>query len=783
MNNYKVLIGIIALFYPVYLYSQEITIHGKVQNTEEIPIDFYIVDVFDFTNDTVFIAQEMFSDSLFQIKVDVKNKLLLKISSYGYEPVMKEFVYTGNNNPDIGTIILNVKDLLLNEVVITANKPFLKMKGSKLVVSVENSSLQDMGDANDVLSRVPGVRKINDEFDIFGKGSPAIYIDGKLMQNKEELHILKSENIAEIIVDRNPSALYDANIRSVILIKTKKKMQDMLGIQIGNVSTFKRKYSNSSSSYIDWKKGIVAASLSYHYGIGESLIKESSYRSVYNDNYIFYSNLDYTTKYKSHGHTLGGKLGIDMNEKSHIGFQYTGSFYPKNEDLYDKTQYIEEKNLKYNRLITQRAEDDSNMQSVSANYSYSQNQNTTFTLIIDYVFKEEKKNTLINEQNLESGTFQNTKLLSNNKYNVYTATLNYKFKIFNAFETVVGTRYASIGNDSKNRFLESIVNDNSENNLTDKVWAGFFQTQKEWNKFNLNAGIRYEYDNMQIAFLPDSMTKRHFSDFLPNLTMEYKINDNMALDLNYSKKIVRPSFYNLNSTIFYEDSLSYISGNKQIAPTDINNFSLNVSFWENLSFGCGYTRIKNQIVQTSISDKDIANKVWMIPVNIDKTELFDLSLAYYLSHKKWSMNCMAMTEIPQLKIPYLDQTIKITKPIWAFSFNNELAISDNLQLYENFTFNSSGYSDLTYRHSTNNLTIGFVWKFFNGKLAVKIEGTDLLDGSNWNNWDERYFNIRSGCRGSYDSRGVQVRLSYKLNAIKSNVVIQKGNTDILDRMY
>ncbi|GHU75221.1 hypothetical protein FACS189413_19820 [Bacteroidia bacterium] len=49
---------------------------------------------------------------------------------------------------------------------------------------------------------------------------------------------------------------------------------------------------------------------------------------------------------------------------------------------------------------------------------------------------------------------------------------------------------------------------------------------------------------------------------------------------------------------------------------------------------------------------NVANKIWTVPVNLEKTESLNFSLSYYFTYKRWSMNCMAMTDIPRMDVPY-----------------------------------------------------------------------------------------------------------------------------------
>ena len=67
----------------------------------------------------------------------------------------------------------------LGEVVVKATRPSTTMKGNALVTNVEGSSLAIAGTANDVLVRVPMVVDNGGSIEVFGKGSPEIYINGR----------------------------------------------------------------------------------------------------------------------------------------------------------------------------------------------------------------------------------------------------------------------------------------------------------------------------------------------------------------------------------------------------------------------------------------------------------------------------------------------------------------------------------------------------------------------------------------------------------------------------
>ena len=76
---------------------------------------------------------------------------------------------------------------MLGEVVVKSNRPVTAIKGDALVTNVAGSQLEHAGTANDVLAQVPMVLGRDGNFEVFGKGSPAIYINGREVQDLTQL--------------------------------------------------------------------------------------------------------------------------------------------------------------------------------------------------------------------------------------------------------------------------------------------------------------------------------------------------------------------------------------------------------------------------------------------------------------------------------------------------------------------------------------------------------------------------------------------------------------------
>lgn len=142
---------------------------------------------------------------------------ILKISHLGY---VSQFI----NNPSHEnlSITLATGDIKLNDVVVESSKPITRIEGDALVTKVKGTILEKMGSAKDVLGLLPGVMNNQGSIEVFGKGRPAFYINGRLIRNLRELDQLKSNKISQVEVVTTPGARYDATISSVIRITVEK---------------------------------------------------------------------------------------------------------------------------------------------------------------------------------------------------------------------------------------------------------------------------------------------------------------------------------------------------------------------------------------------------------------------------------------------------------------------------------------------------------------------------------------------------------------------------------
>ena len=163
---------------PITVWGNIVT--GRIIDVDNRPITFANVVLMC---DTTFLSGSTTDNSgLFTIAYN-GNANEIRVSKTGYEDIRRPL----DQSTDIGTIIMMQTSLMLDEVVIEGNLPTTQLKGNAMVTKVQNSVLSKMGNAYDVLTHTPMVTGINGEINVFGRGKPTVYINGREIRRDVQL--------------------------------------------------------------------------------------------------------------------------------------------------------------------------------------------------------------------------------------------------------------------------------------------------------------------------------------------------------------------------------------------------------------------------------------------------------------------------------------------------------------------------------------------------------------------------------------------------------------------
>ena len=202
---------------------------GKVVNSADLqPVEFASIAAFSMPDSTLLASTLTDEKGEFTL-ASPTTKAFVRISAIGFTPTYIPF-----SDNDTCTIRLNPDGRLLNEVTVTASRPTTRIVGNALVTDIANSLLAKIGTAADALANVPGIVKDKDGFNVLGKGTPLIYLNGRQLRDLSELDRIRSEEIKSVEVITNPGARYDATVKAVVRIHTLPRKGDGISLDLNS---------------------------------------------------------------------------------------------------------------------------------------------------------------------------------------------------------------------------------------------------------------------------------------------------------------------------------------------------------------------------------------------------------------------------------------------------------------------------------------------------------------------------------------------------------------------
>lgn len=167
-------------------------------------------------------------------------------------------------------------------------------------------------------------------------------------------------------------------------------------------------------------------------------------------------------------------------------------------------------------------------------------------------------------------------------WNAASNTLPDGFRQFDLSEMLSDESY--FGADRLYLLEEQHMRNNYKGN--NYLGAGYFAANIPLGNFNIYAGLRYEYDHMELITNTRDNAESPFShnyeynDLFPSVNTTYKINDQHQLRLSYGKTVNRPELREVSPSVFYDfDLASNVQGNTDLKPCYIQNVDFRYEFY------------------------------------------------------------------------------------------------------------------------------------------------------------------------------------------------------------
>jgi ferric enterobactin receptor len=525
----------------------------------------------------------------------------VNIEFLGYEKTTLDNIAVTNDKRSVslGIVFLSPKSQSLQSVTVVGDRPVVENKIDKTVYNVANDITSQGGAAIDVLKKVPQVTvDVDGNVELQGNSNIRFLINGKPSSIfgsslADALASIPASQIKSIEAITSPGAKYDSQGTGGIIniILKDNKMEGINGdinfsagtrLEIGSLNLNIRHNNFGINAFFSGNAALKSESPYSQNRTSKDTLARTTTNILQNSNTNFMRN--------------GFRSGVGFDWKitkydiltASLGYN---QFSNRNEGLTNQEQQVND--YSSNPLTDVRTFRNSDSHGNVSSFDYSLDYQRKFKKEgqeLDILYSASRGNPY--SYYIQSQTYAGQSLPfagsksanpgTDNQANLsidYTHPVNSNFLIETGAKTIMqditSIADVSVLDPSNNQFVNDPVQ-SYQFNYKMRVYAGYLSgTFKILNHFDLKAGARYEYTDVNIGSPNNSVPS--YGTFSPSFVLSYKFNKFRSLKLAFVKRIERPEYKDLNPFINLSDPYNISTGNPFLKPEIGNNFELGYS--------------------------------------------------------------------------------------------------------------------------------------------------------------------------------------------------------------
>lgn len=648
-NIRKTIIGLFALIsFKVQAQNEKLFFKGNLVDSLKNPIFSANLSLLNPIDSTLIMSTSSDQSGEFLLKDLISKNYILKISHVSYETKWVNLKIDENNNLENQKFVLNHISNLLDEVeIINKNKIFVK-QSDRTIINVKESVLYtNQIDLFEMLRKLPGIwidRNNNILFN--GQQKVLVTINNKTqyLSNEDLIQRIKSiptNTIDKIEIIDNPGAKYSAQGFVVLNINTSFKIRhglnmslnSLVGSSVGNSHLYPKTRNGLSFSSGGDKLNI---SVNYNFIYNESLRKICE-KIDFNNSFLNQS-LDVRNQ-PDRNHSLNVGVDYEFNKKNSLNVFYSFSDMIEKVRQNNLISFLEQSNNIINTKSSANEKLTSNQNALSFNYRFKIDQKSKIEYSSDQIWANKRQNSnYINKKEVNSIELLNNYTVSD--VFVFVNQLDYSNILNKGSSIKSGLKFSDIDTDNNIDFrnLENslyINNFNKSNKFkyNEKIYAGYFELNYKWDKFEILLGMRYEKSNIYGKSHINNFSFNHsIDDIFPNASLGYTISDSWDVSILYNRKINRPNYKDINPFIYYLNPYTQLEGNPELLPSITNKIQTNLNYKK--LYTLKFTFYKTNDVFTTAQFQNInTGEQKLIPTNIGDLINYDINIWIPINYK------------------------------------------------------------------------------------------------------------------------------------------------------
>lgn len=783
---------ILLLFNFTFIFSraQERTLYkGVINNDQGKPIPHATVTALDIGSEKILASTISNLDGTFILQPKTEQAILVYIKAMGFSDYKRTLTLAADEKVVVlDTIILEIAANQMAEVSVTANRPPIQILPDRTIVQVAGTILADGATAFEALGRSPGIIIDNAQnIQLQGKGGVNVLINGRqLYMSGAELNgYLKSipaEQIQRIEIINSPSATNDAEgAGGIVDIRLKRNLDDNMYLSLQGGGQYNRFAGYNGNVTFNYNTG------KWRMGVNASYRKDRSYTDFMtqrklglNEDFDQQAYLTNTSKNQLYNLTLDREL----NENHLVGLNAQYSW------LNDENNNIS------NATIKSNASDASHINAINDGSGTGKR----LTVNLHYVGKFDTIGSQLSaDLDLVKADYKSISLLQNSYsrsepdrlstdnpalYDVYTLKSDYT-KVLGKSIIDIGVKASWVNADNKLDVERSLVDSDWENDenmsnhflYDENIMSAYAQLKRElWEKFDLQAGLRYEGTRISGHSLnSDIRNKQKYDDLFPSVLLTHKLHKRFQMAYSYNRRITRPNYRLLNPFSFYVDPYTLQVGSPGLVPMYSDNYEINHIYQQKYQFALGYSRTSGVFSQVFM--QDAASGLTVIQTqNLNRQQNFNARLTVPVDLTTWwnSSNILTLNYIT-FNASIDNELLKNQRLSYIFRTQHQLSLPHDFAFEMIGLFVGPNNNGLLQTKPFYSIDLGLRKSFLKNQLQGSINGTDIFRTLKTKG-NINFGNINTQLYQYSGNQSIKVTLTYRFNKGKTISIQQRSGS-------
>lgn len=726
--------------------DMNLSVKGRVIDQQGVAIPYATVILFNAADSSTVDGMSTDDQGGFEIACK-EGAYYLTIKFLSFETRMISDLNLSEESIDLGDLILEPSEEMLDAVEIKAEKSEMELKLDKRVFNVQQDISNAGQTAADVLDNIPSVSVDADgNVTLRGSGNVRLLIDGKPstlvgMSGNDALRTIQGEMIERVEVITNPSARYDAEgevgiINIVLKKELDKGFNGSVTARVGypanfggglNLNLRQKKFNVFGGYNVGYRRRPGFGSIKQRYD-GPDTTYQYDQDSEHNRgglSHNFNGGVDFFLS-KRTSLTLSGLYSMSDGE-NRVGITY--SDFDLNGEL-TRTVTRDEFENDFNR---------SQEYSLGFRHAFPQAERVfTFDAKKNYSKDGESSDLVELSTDLNDlDIYQRTSSDESEDSWLFQTDYVHPFGKENSGKFETGARVSLRTLDNDFQLEDSLtsgweVNDLLDNYLiyVENIYAAYLMAGNKWKKFSAQMGLRGEYSDVSTELVQtNEYNRRDYFQLFPSAHFAYELKKESFLQLSYSRRISRPRYWWLSPFFTFSDSRNFFSGNPNLDPEYTHATELGyLKYSKKGSFLASFYYRYSTDVMERILLTDSVGFTRRLPVNLGIEHSYGLELSgSYDVTKWWEIIANGNLFYSSSNGEYAGVTYGAETFAFTGQLRTKFSLKRKLSLQSTFNYNSPRRTQQGSRLARYSWNVSWALDVFKGNGTLSFNARDILN--------------------------------------------------------